>query len=260
VPLFGASQTLASVRRVVSYARCPLGRYYPGGLPRPADLGEDAQKEASLALCAAEARGRGIRPGTCHALVPKESLAVCGVGSGIKPPCWEQRFTRAAVTHLDGSRVIYARDDGNAPTDTKKGETRRRPPPAKRDAEAGFDRVPPLAARGHGAARGGAGAPRRGEPHGRALACERACSAALLARRRDRRAGPGPGRRVCAHWRAAGRGSVHYVVPRAPGHRDPRAAHRQASLRAAGYRLPALLRARLSLALRAHDLLCVVSC
>lgn len=95
--------------------------YWPAGLPKPGDLGEPHRKVALLKQCFLEAQSRNLRPGTCNALVPAETLAVCGQGSGVNPPCWEARFTNAAVLHLDGSRVLL---NPFAPTLACLGQTR----------------------------------------------------------------------------------------------------------------------------------------
>jgi hypothetical protein len=95
--------------------------YWPEALPRPTDLGEDAAKAELQAACDAEARALQLRPGLCQALVPLESLPVCGQGSGINPPCWSERFTSAKVRHADGQDVIYTRDDSMTSSATVKG-------------------------------------------------------------------------------------------------------------------------------------------
>lgn len=95
--------------------------YWPGALPQPADLGQDAIKADLQKACDAEARALQLRPGVCQARVPLESLPVCGEGSGINPPCWTERFTSAQVRHASGQDVVYTRDDSNSPTDTSKG-------------------------------------------------------------------------------------------------------------------------------------------
>ena len=95
--------------------------YWPGGLPRPTDLGQDDIKAELQGSCDAEARALQLRPGYCEAPVPLESLPVCGEGSGINPPCWTERFTSAKVRHADGQDVIYTRDDSRSPSDTTKG-------------------------------------------------------------------------------------------------------------------------------------------
>ena len=63
----------------------------------------------------------GLRPGFCQVEVPAETLAVCGQGSGVNPPCWHQRFSVAKVQLNDGSQVLFERDDSNVATDSKKG-------------------------------------------------------------------------------------------------------------------------------------------
>jgi hypothetical protein len=97
--------------------------YWPVRLPRPTDLGQDSAKAELQAACDAEARALQLRPGLCQALVPLESLPVCGQGSGINPPCWSERFTSAKVRHADGQDVIYTRDDAMS-SDTVKGYRR----------------------------------------------------------------------------------------------------------------------------------------
>ena len=63
----------------------------------------------------------GLKPGFCQVEVPAETLAVCGQGSGVNPPCWHQRFSVAKVQLNDGSQILFERDDSNVATDSKKG-------------------------------------------------------------------------------------------------------------------------------------------
>ena len=95
--------------------------YWPVGLPKPQDIGEDDTKAVLQAKCDSEARALQFRPVTCQALLPLESLPLCGEGSGINPPCWAERFSRAQVRHSDGQDVEYTRDDSRTPSDTVKG-------------------------------------------------------------------------------------------------------------------------------------------
>lgn len=96
--------------------------YWPSGLSRPGDLGTPERKGRFLRACAQEAMSLNLAPAAeCQALIPSETLAVCGVGSGKTPPCWEDRFSVAAVRHRDGTRVSYMRDDSATPSDFEKG-------------------------------------------------------------------------------------------------------------------------------------------
>ena len=95
--------------------------YWPVSLPKPSDLGQDTKKSELQVACDAEARASQLRPVQCQALVPLESLPVCGQGSGVNPPCWTERFTMSKVRHKDGQDVVYARDDSRTPSSTIKG-------------------------------------------------------------------------------------------------------------------------------------------
>eukprot|EP00961_Rhodomonas_salina_P302103 3940726-Rhodomonas_salina.5 len=95
--------------------------YWPTRIPKPADQGTADAQEALQALCDQEAIARNLRPGFCQALVPLETLPVCGQGSGINPPCWSERFTTAKIRLLDGKQVLFQRDDSESPTDNTKG-------------------------------------------------------------------------------------------------------------------------------------------
>jgi len=95
--------------------------YWPVSLPRPADLGQDAIKARLQQACDAEARANQLRPDSCQALVPLESLPMCGEGSGIHAPCWQTRFSLAKVRHTDGQDIVYERHDSMSPSDTAKG-------------------------------------------------------------------------------------------------------------------------------------------
>lgn len=95
--------------------------YWPVAVPKPADLGTPERQDRYLRACAEEARSLNFRPAECEALVPLETLAMCGVGSGKNPPCWEERFTTASVRHGSGEVVKYVRDDTMTPSDSVKG-------------------------------------------------------------------------------------------------------------------------------------------
>ncbi len=95
--------------------------YWPALLPRPADLGEEQRTQRLQARCNSEARGRGLEPGFCQALMIRETAPICGRGSGINPPCWVQRWSTANISLNDGSVVTMERDDTNTPGDTTKG-------------------------------------------------------------------------------------------------------------------------------------------
>jgi len=95
--------------------------YWPVLLPEPADLREESYGRMLQAKCDNEARSLGFRPGFCQALVPKETLSTCGQGSGINPPCWETRFTRAKIQLNDGTHTLFERDDSKSMGDATKG-------------------------------------------------------------------------------------------------------------------------------------------
>ncbi len=95
--------------------------YWPVMLEQPADAASPDRQKHLLAKCAIEAQELLIQPATCHALVPLETLPVCGVGSGTTPPCWAERFSRATVLLRDGSPATFARDDSRTPSDRQKG-------------------------------------------------------------------------------------------------------------------------------------------
>ncbi len=95
--------------------------YWPESLQRPADLASTQRQEQLLAKCSVEAVKNMLQPATCHALVPLETLPMCDVGSGINPPCWVERFSRAKVLLRDGTAAIFFRNDKRTPTDTLKG-------------------------------------------------------------------------------------------------------------------------------------------
>jgi len=98
--------------------------YWPASLPKPADLGSEERQQRLLRACVEEAVTLGLVPVSkdkCEALVPLETLAECGKGSGTSPPCWEERFSTASVRHRDGTTVSYTRDDSRTPSDFEKG-------------------------------------------------------------------------------------------------------------------------------------------
>lgn len=95
--------------------------YWPPLLPKPADLKDQSKREGLQRLCDNEARSFGLKPGFCQALVPPETLPTCGEGSGIKPPCWQERFTVAKVRLNDGTDVLYERDDARSHGDATMG-------------------------------------------------------------------------------------------------------------------------------------------
>lgn len=95
--------------------------FWPALLPRPADLGEDQRSQRLQARCDSEAQTRGLKPGFCQVPMIRETAPICGQGSGISPPCWVQRWTRANVSLIDGSIVTMERDDTKTPGDTTKG-------------------------------------------------------------------------------------------------------------------------------------------
>jgi hypothetical protein len=95
--------------------------YWPPLLPKPSDLGQETIRSQVQAACDAEARTLQLRPVQCQALVPLESLPVCGEGSGVNPPCWIERFTTAKVRHGDGTDVLYPCDDSKVSSDYEKG-------------------------------------------------------------------------------------------------------------------------------------------
>jgi hypothetical protein len=95
--------------------------YWPVMLEQPADVASPERQEHLIAKCAAEAEGLLIEPAACHALVPPETLPICGVGSGTTPPCWAERFSRATVLLRDGTPATFVRDDSRTPSDRQKG-------------------------------------------------------------------------------------------------------------------------------------------
>lgn len=96
--------------------------YFPSQLPKPGDLGTHTLKADMLEACENEARAMQLRPAACQALIPPESLPMCGEGSGINPPCWIKRFTTARVRHAsDGSEVVYERNDAKSASDSVRG-------------------------------------------------------------------------------------------------------------------------------------------
>ena len=95
--------------------------YWPPLLPKPADLKDESKRQRLQKMCDNEARSLGLEPGFCQALVPPETLPTCGHGSGVNPPCWQQRFTVAKVRLSDGSDVLYERDDSQSHGDSTMG-------------------------------------------------------------------------------------------------------------------------------------------
>ena len=96
--------------------------YWPVLLSRPDDLGSELAQQRYLAECKAEAISLGFIPAAkCNALVPEETLPLCGQGSGKNPPCFNERFSTATVQHLDGTAVTYFRDDTMTPGYQSKG-------------------------------------------------------------------------------------------------------------------------------------------
>lgn len=97
---------------------------WPTAIPHPAGWGSASYADDLQASCNEEAAELGLAVDGCQAKLVEQTQPVCGQGSGIKPPCWEERWSRARVAHRDGTEHVYQLNEVRLSGLTTKGYRR----------------------------------------------------------------------------------------------------------------------------------------